>query len=112
MNAQKGESETTPSCAPRASCSHAPLRHPARRAPTEVEMNAQSMLGIIHAQELLMVSMIRALPPADRRKVSEEFQGQVELAETPHLSDGHDREMSDAFRAHIRKLSILLASCS
>lgn len=75
-------------------------------------MNAQSMLGIIHAQELLMVSMIRALPPADRRKVSEEFQGQVELAETPHLSDGHDREMSDAFRAHIRKLSILLASCS
>ena len=75
-------------------------------------MNAQSMLGIIHAQELLIVSLIRTLPPGERRKVSDEFQGQVELAEAPHLSDGHDREMTDAFRAHIRKLSILLASCS
>jgi hypothetical protein len=87
-----------------------------RRAPTEIDMNAQanaqSVLGIIHAQELLMVSMIRALSPADRRKVSDEFHGQVELAEAPHLSDGLDREMSDAFKAHIRKLSILLASCS
>ncbi|WP_109480903.1 hypothetical protein [Paraburkholderia sp. C35] len=75
-------------------------------------MNAQSVLGIIHAQELLIVSLIRALPPADRRKVSDEFQGQVELAEAPHLGDGHDRETMEAFRSHIRKLSILLASCS
>ena len=75
-------------------------------------MNAHSVLGIIHAQELLSVSLVRALPPGERRKVSDEFQGQVELAEAPHLSDGHDREMVDAFRAHIRKLSILLASCS
>lgn len=75
-------------------------------------MNAQSVLGIIHAQELLIVSLIRALSPGDRRKVSDEFQGQVELAEAPHLSDGHDQEMTEAFRAHIRKLSILLASCS
>jgi hypothetical protein len=95
MNAQKGGSETTSS-----------------RVSTEVDMNAQSVLGIIHAQELLMVSMIRALPPDDRRKVSDEFHGQVELAEAPHLSDGHDREWTEAFKAHIRKLSILLASCS
>jgi hypothetical protein len=78
----------------------------------EVEMNAQSVLGMIHAQELLIVSLIRALPPDARRKVSDEFHGQVELAEAPHLSAGHDRELTEAFRAHIRKLSILLASCS
>lgn len=75
-------------------------------------MNEQSVLGIIHAQELLIVSLIRALPPGERRKVSDEFQDQVELAEAPHLSAGHDREMTDAFKAHIRKLSILLASCN
>ncbi|MFC0401222.1 hypothetical protein [Paraburkholderia rhizosphaerae] len=75
-------------------------------------MNAQAMLGVIHAQELLMVSLIRAMPPDDRRKVADEFQQQVELAEAPHLSSGHDREVADAFRAHIRKLSILLASLS
>ncbi|MEX3933960.1 conserved hypothetical protein [Paraburkholderia piptadeniae] len=75
-------------------------------------MNAQSVLGMIHAQELLIVSLIRALPPDARRKVSDEFHGQVELAEAPHLSDGHDRDLTEAFRAHIRKLSILLASCS
>ncbi|MEM5434441.1 hypothetical protein [Paraburkholderia diazotrophica] len=75
-------------------------------------MNAQSVLGMIHAQELLIVSLIRALPPDARRKVFDEFHGQVELAEAPHLSDGHDRELTEAFRAHIRKLSILLASCS
>ena len=75
-------------------------------------MNEQPVLGIIHAQELLMVSLIRILSPDERRKVSDEFHGQVELAEAPHLSDGHSREMTEAFRAHIRKLSILLASLS
>ncbi len=75
-------------------------------------MNTQSMLGIIHAQELLMVSLIRSMPPDSRRKVADEFQAQVELAEAPHLSSGHDRDTADAFRTHIRKLSILLASLS
>jgi len=75
-------------------------------------MNEQSVLGIIHAQELLMVSLIRILPPDERRKVSDEFHSQVKLAEAPHLSDGHDRAMVEAFRAHIRKLSMLLASLS
>ncbi|HKR45040.1 MAG TPA: hypothetical protein VJU59_36135 [Paraburkholderia sp.] len=75
-------------------------------------MSEQSVLAIIHAQELLLVSLIRILPPDERRKVSDEFHSQVELAEAPHLSDGHNREMTEAFRAHIRKLSILLASLS
>ena len=73
-------------------------------------MNAQSMLGMLHAQELLLVSLIRALPPETRRGIADEFQQQVELAEMPHLSSGQERETSEAFKAHIRKLSILLAS--
>jgi hypothetical protein len=75
-------------------------------------MNAQSMLGMFHAQELLLVSLIRALPPETRRRIADEFQQQVELAEAPHLSAGHERETAEAFKAHIRKLSILLASFS
>ncbi|MGA3251495.1 MAG: hypothetical protein ABSD12_25645 [Paraburkholderia sp.] len=75
-------------------------------------MNAQSMLGMFHAQELLVVSLIRALPPEMRRKIADEFQQQVELAEAPHLSAGHERETAEAFKTHIRKLSILLASFS
>jgi hypothetical protein len=75
-------------------------------------MNAQSVLGIIHAQELLLVSLIRSLPPDDRRRISDEFHAQVELAEAPHLSAGHDRDTDEAFKAHIRKLANLLASLS
>jgi len=75
-------------------------------------MNAQSMLGMFHAQELLLVSVIRALPPELRRTIADEFQEQVELAEAPHLSTTQDRETTEAFKAHIRKLSILLASFS
>ncbi len=75
-------------------------------------MNVQTMLGMFHAQELLLVSLIRSLPPDARRQVADEFQAQVELAEAPHLTTGHDRETAEAFKAHIRKLSILLASFS
>lgn len=73
-------------------------------------MNAQATLGIIHAQELLLVSMIRTMPPDVRRKIADEFQQQVEMAEAPHLDARHDRDTAEAFKAHIRKLSILLAS--
>jgi hypothetical protein len=75
-------------------------------------MNAQAMLGIVHAQELLIVSLIRSMPPDERRRIADEFQRQVDLAEAPHLSSGHDREISEAFKAHLRRLSILLASLS
>jgi hypothetical protein len=81
-------------------------------AVTEVQMNAQSMLGMFHAQELLLISLIRALPPETRRRIADEFQEQVELAEAPHLSAGHEHETTEVFKAHIRKLSILLASLS
>jgi hypothetical protein len=79
---------------------------------TEDQMNAQSMLGMFHAQELLLISLIRALPLETRRRIADEFQEQVELAEAPHLSAGHEHETTEVFKAHIRKLSILLASLS
>jgi hypothetical protein len=75
-------------------------------------MNAQATLGIIHAQELLLVSLIRSMPPDARRRIADEFQQQVEMAEAPHLGERHGQETTEAFKAHIRKLSILLASLS
>jgi hypothetical protein len=70
------------------------------------------MLGMFHAQELLLVSLIRSLPPDERRRIADEFQAQIELAEAPHLMTSHDRETAEAFKAHLRKLSILMASFS
>jgi hypothetical protein len=69
-----------------------------------------SVLGMIHAQELLTVSLIRALPPDMRRQIVDEFQAQAELAELPHLSADSERETIEAYKTHIRKLSIRLAS--
>jgi hypothetical protein len=74
--------------------------------------NTHSVLGMIHAQELLTISLIRSLPSETRRKVADEFQAQMELSELPHLSSAHEREALDAFKANIRRLSILLASLS
>jgi hypothetical protein len=71
-----------------------------------------SLLGMLHAQELLTISLIRSLPPDIRLKIADEFQAQVERSEQPNLSPASERETLDAFRTHIRKLSILLASLS
>jgi hypothetical protein len=65
-----------------------------------------------HAQELLMISLIRSLPPEVRRLVMDEFQAQVERSELPHSNSGSERGTAQAFKAHIRKLSILLPSLS
>ncbi|WP_198665344.1 hypothetical protein [Paraburkholderia kururiensis] len=78
-------------------------------------MNEALTLGMLHAQELLLVSLIRALPPDTRRRIADEYQAQAELAETPHSAhpgSTRDREADEAFKAHVRKLSILLASLS
>jgi hypothetical protein len=78
----------------------------------EASMNPHTTLGMIHAQELLIISLIRSLPPDMRRKAAEEFQAQVELSELPHLNSAAERDALDAFKAHVRHLSILLASIS
>jgi hypothetical protein len=75
-------------------------------------MDTRSILGMMHAEEALLVSILRALPPDMRRKVANDFHEQVELAETSHLDPTTDRETSDAFKAHLRRLSIMLASLS
>ena len=77
---------------------------------THTHTNAQALLGMIHAQEMLMVSLIRALPPETRLRLVDEYQAQVERAELAHLSPESERDTVDAFRAHSRKLSIVLAS--
>jgi hypothetical protein len=86
------------------------VRH--SRVHGESAMNVQTILGMFHAQELFLVSVVRSMPPDARRKIADEFQAQVELAEAPHLASSRDRDTTEAFKAHIRKLSILLASLS
>lgn len=75
-------------------------------------MDTHSILGMIHAEEALLVSIVRALPADIRRSVANDFHEQVQLAETSHLNPTTDREASDAFKAHIRRLSNMLASLS
>jgi hypothetical protein len=75
-------------------------------------MDTRSILGMIHAEEALLVSIVRSLPPDIRRKVANDFHEQAEIAETSHVSSTSDRETNEAFKAHVRKLSILLASLS
>jgi hypothetical protein len=75
-------------------------------------MDTHSILGMIHAEEALLVSIVRSLPPDIRRNVANDFHEQVQLPGTSHLNPTTDREASDAFKAHIRRLSIMLASLS
>jgi hypothetical protein len=55
---------------------------------------------------------LRSLPAAVQRTIANDFHEQVELAETSHLDPTTDREVSDAFKAHMRRLSNMLASLS
>ncbi|AOK50746.1 hypothetical protein WT60_28695 [Burkholderia sp. MSMB617WGS] len=75
-------------------------------------MNVQALSGMLHAQELLLVSLIRALPVDTRRALADEFDRQIQLAESSHLDSPRDREAHEAFLAHVRKLLIRLESMS
>jgi hypothetical protein len=75
-------------------------------------MDTHSILGMMHAEEALLVSILRSLPAAIQRTIANDFHEQVELAETSHLNPTTDREVSDAFKAHMRRLSNMLASLS
>ena len=77
---------------------------------TRTEIHA--VLGTMHAHELLILSLIRALPSEARRQAIDDFQAQVERSDLPHLSPGSEREMVDACRAHLRRLSIVLNAMS
>ncbi|GLU33847.1 hypothetical protein WKR88_16820 [Trinickia caryophylli] len=71
-----------------------------------------TVLGTMHSHELLMLSLIRALPPEIRQRAIDDFQAQVEQADLPHLSADSERETIDACRAHLRKMSIVLSAIS
>ncbi|RQR61163.1 hypothetical protein DIE19_14005 [Burkholderia sp. Bp9126] len=75
-------------------------------------MNVQSLSGMLRAQELLLVSMIRALPLDERRALAEIFAEQIAFAEEAHLEARGDRDTHDAFIAHARSLLIRVESLS
>ena len=73
-------------------------------------MNAQSLSGMLRAQELLIVSMIRALPPDARRALVDLYTEQIAFAEQAGLEGHGDRATHDAFLAHARNLLIRIES--
>ncbi|NML32680.1 hypothetical protein [Paraburkholderia antibiotica] len=75
-------------------------------------MDTHSILGMLHAEEALLVSIVRSLPDDIKRKVANDFHEQALLAETSHLNPTTHHEASDTFRTHVRRLSNMLASLS
>ena len=75
-------------------------------------MNAQSLSGMLREQELLLVSMIRALPPDTRRALGDAFAAQIAFAEKANLEAPGERDLHDAFIAHARNLLLRLESVS
>jgi hypothetical protein len=75
-------------------------------------MDTRSILGMVHAEEVLLVSIVRSLPPDIRKRIADDFHEQVEISETSHLSTTSDRETGEALKAHLRRLSNLLAALS
>ncbi|EML1599603.1 hypothetical protein RVY52_004383 [Burkholderia cenocepacia] len=69
-------------------------------------MNAQSLSGMLRAQELLIVSMIRALPPDTRRALVEFYTEQISFAEQAGIESHGDRATHETFIAHARNLLI------
>jgi hypothetical protein len=76
------------------------------------QTNIQSVMGMLHAQELLTLSVIRALPPDTRCRIADELKAHEELATHPQPSVSGERDTLEAFRTHVKRLSILLASMS
>jgi hypothetical protein len=76
------------------------------------QTNIHSVIGMLHAQELLTLSVIRSLPPDTRCKIADELKVHAELASQPQPNIPGERDTLEAFRAHVRRLSILLASVS
>ncbi|CAB3751498.1 hypothetical protein B7G54_04545 [Burkholderia puraquae] len=69
-------------------------------------MNVQTLSGTLRAQELLIVSMIRALPPDARRALVDLYTEQIAFAEQSGLEAHSDRATHDAFITHARNLLI------
>ncbi|WP_179405370.1 hypothetical protein [Burkholderia guangdongensis] len=75
-------------------------------------MNAQLLSGMLRAQELLLISMVRTLPPDSRRALIDTFAQQIAFAEEANLEAPGERDVHDAFVTHGRNLLIRLESLS
>ena len=76
------------------------------------QTNIHSVIGMLHAQELLTLSVIRALSPDLRGRIADEVKTHAELPTQPQSSTSGERDTLEAFRTHVKRLSILLASMS
>lgn len=76
------------------------------------QTNIHAVIGMLHAQELLTLSVIRALPPDTRCRIADELKAHAELAMQPQPIVSGERDTIEAFRTHVKRLSILLASMS
>ncbi|MGN6084676.1 hypothetical protein [Trinickia sp.] len=77
-----------------------------------MQTNLHSVIGMLHAQELLTLSVIRALPPEVRGRIADELKANAELSTQPQPSASAERDALEAFRTHVKRLSILLTSMS
>lgn len=73
-------------------------------------MDTQSILGMLHAEEALLVSIVRSLPADIKRNLANDFHEQAALAESSHLDPATEPHANDAFKTHMRRLSNMLAS--
>ncbi|HEX7684624.1 MAG TPA: hypothetical protein VF446_14015 [Trinickia sp.] len=74
------------------------------------QTNVHSVIGMLHAQELLTLSVIRCLPPETRGAIADELKAHAELASQPQPSTASERDTLESFRANVKRLAILLAS--
>lgn len=74
------------------------------------QANVHSVIGMLHAQELLTLSVIRCLPPETRGAIADELKAHAELASQPQPSTSTERDTLESFRANVKRLAILLAS--
>lgn len=77
-----------------------------------MQTNLHTVIGMLHAQELLTLSVIRALPPDVRGRIADELKANAELSTQPQPSASGERDALEAFRTHVKRLSILLTSMS
>jgi len=76
------------------------------------QTSIHSVIGMLHAQELLTLAIVRALPPDARCTIADEMKAHAELSTQPHPSGSAQRDTLEAFHANVKRLSIVLASLS
>ncbi|MGG1948855.1 hypothetical protein AB1286_29300 [Trinickia sp. NRRL B-1857] len=76
------------------------------------QTSIHSVIGMLHAQELLTLSIVRALPREARCAIADEMKAHAEVSTQPHASGSAQRDTLEAFHANVKRLAIVLASLS